>query len=85
MLFLKGQTYPLIKFQMIPFAKVLSKVSFPAIFSLIVVVLVDNSWLLSKNEQRILQKTSRRIQWDKKRIRAKGPWKKKIEYKKNAD
>ena len=43
MLFLKGHTYPLIKFQMIPFAKVLSNVSFPAIFSLIVVVLVDNS------------------------------------------
>ena len=61
---------------MIPFAKVLSNVSFPAIFSLIVVVLVDNSWLLSKNEQRILQKISRRIQWGKRRIRAKGPWKK---------
>ena len=61
---------------MIPFAKVLSNVSFPVIFSLIVVVLVDNSWLLSKNEQRILQKISRRIQWGNKRIRAKGPWKK---------
>ena len=43
MLLLKTHTYPLIKFQMIPFAKVLSNVSFPAIFSLIVVVLVDNS------------------------------------------